>query len=558
MAVAGAGDVNGDGLDDVLVTSRDFGVFGPPEMPQGVRNGAVYVVFGKTDGEDVQSSALFASRGPGFAIVGTSDFTFVGFSAAGIGDVNGDARADIALNAVVAQGTVSGIFVVFGKDDGAAVSLSDVASGIGGFAVTEDAVDEDWVSAAGVGDVNGDGLADMAIGGVYSPRGELTVAANIGRVRVLLGRRDARSLTLTDLNADPSLGYALTGVAEGDNASAVEAAGDVNGDGVDDLLILAPTALRDASGAPAGTGDAGVTTEETPFSGMAYVLLGGRASPPPSLADIERGSAAGYAISSGVDVGLRGGATSGDIDADGFADLVFTMAPTPALESQVVFGSADLGSLQLAAPSERILRIEGNEEQRTNRVVASGADFNGDGLDDLLVGAYLYTPAPQLGGGAYLMFGYDARGTLNGRGPALLGDARPNVFELPSIPPILVRGGHGSDTLRASSKTPTVDLRARGRWESIEIVDVRGGGPHRVLLDEVALRRIPENQPGFAFSLTRTLTVLGDADDSVELEANGFGSRGGRDGRVVYAKDGVYYGLELSQEIAFEPFDPSQ
>jgi hypothetical protein len=198
-----------------------------------------------------------------------------------------------------------------------------------------------------------------------------------------------------------------------------------------------------------------------------------------------------------------------------------------------------------------VLTIEGNFPERSGPLVASGFDFNGDGFDDLLFGAGTY--GSSTAGGAYVALGWDVRGTLNGRGEAMIGDRNDNVFDLPALPPLLVRGGHGSDTLRAGSLTPVVDLRARGRWESIEVIDVRGGGAHRVLLDEVALRRIPENQQGFAFSLARRLTVLGDAEDTLELEATGFLPRGGNAGRTVYGKAGVYYGLEVSPEMTFVP-----
>jgi hypothetical protein len=98
-----------------------------------------------------------------------------------------------------------------------------------------------------------------------------------------------------------------------------------------------------------------------------------------------------------------------------------------------------------------------------------------------------------------------------------------------------------------------LDLTTPGRYQSIEVIDVRGRGPQRVRLDEAALRRLPQNHSGFAFSLARKLSVLGDAEDTLAFDLSGFAERGGSSGRVVYGKDGVYYGLEISQGLRVEP-----
>jgi hypothetical protein len=562
--VAPAGDVNGDGFDDVIVTSHGRGLARAEGVISGTPYGAAYVVFGKPDTNTLDISALLsAGGGVGFSILGSDQDAFVGYSAAGAGDVNGDGLADLIVSVPYLDLT-SGVFVIFGKSDSLAVSLSSVADGRAGFAVLGEPDGERLgFTVAGVGDVNGDGLDDIAFASSYQAPGDLLVR---GRVRVVLGRRDpAPSLSLASLDADPSLGYAITGAADGDLALDVQAGRDVNGDGLDDVLVAAQGASRSEPAAPADDADAGVTDDASspapPLAqspdGIVYVVQG-RSSPVDILlSDIERGDPAGFAISGSTPAGNVGASvSSGDIDADGHADVIVGTAPANRAEAYVVFGTPKPISVRLGlAPTEQALKIEGNVDEYAAARVASGADINGDGLDDLLVGAALYGGAgtPQLAGGAYVAFGWDVRGTLSGRGEAMLGDRSDNVFDLPALPPLLVRGGHGNDTLRAGSQTPVVDLRARGRWESIEVIDVRGGGPHRVLLDEVALRRIPENQQGFAFSLARRLTVLGDAEDTLELEATGFQPRGGNAGRTVYGKAGVYYGLELSPEMTLIP-----
>lgn len=554
-SVAGVGDVNGDGFDDVIISSQSRGLRVGGTIADS--HGAAYVVFGKPDASDVASSALDAAQGGGFVIQGSSAHFLAGFAVAPAGDVNGDGLADILVTSpyTIAVERVSAIFVVFGKIDGTAVSLDTLSSGASDRGVAFLAPEgELWgASATGLGDVNGDGLDDIAFGGSPSPTGD--AAQSAGRVRVVFGQRNFPSqISLADLDLSPGLSLLISEAALGDLADVVHRAGDVNGDGLDDVLISATNAIRRERLETADAGvDAGapVGLEGPNSDGMAYVVLGSSAPPAAvSLLPVERGGLGGFAIS-GSTTGIGVSLASGDVDADGHADVLVSTFPSfVEAGSYLVFGQPEPGAVRLDSGSpQQLLKIEGDVAERSGFVVATGADVNGDGLDDLLINAPGYRG--NTAGGAYLAFSWDMRGTLSGRGPALSGGRNDDVFELPVTPPILVRGGHGRDTLRAGARTPTVDLRARGRWESLEVIDVRGGGPHRVLLDEVALRRIPENEPGFAFSLVRKLTVLGDAEDRVELGATGFSPRGSNAGRAVYGKAGVYYGLEVSQAMAF-------
>ena len=107
-SVSSAGDVNGDGLADLIVgASRDD--------PNGSNSGASYVVFGNTDGTVVELSDVENGTG-GFVLNGVSGSDSSGFSVSSAGDVNGDGFADLIIGAYGADSSTGASFVVFGGD----------------------------------------------------------------------------------------------------------------------------------------------------------------------------------------------------------------------------------------------------------------------------------------------------------------------------------------------------------------------------------------------------------------------------------------------------------
>ena len=248
-SVNSAGDVNGDGVDDAIFGACGAGPGGRFDA------GSSYVVFGRgTPG----GGGFPARLGPsdldgmnGFQLDGVEPSDYSGTSVSSAGDINGDGVDDILVGAIEA-GDEGRCYVVFGRDHAtggsfpAVLDLSDL-DGVSGFRIDGPDGLTGW-SVALAGDVNDDGMDDIIIG---SPGGEGSAFVVFGRDAVTGGRFPA-ILPLAEL--DGSTGFRLNGMGgPGSIGSAVASAGDVNGDGVQDIII------GSSSANPYGRGGAGST-----------------------------------------------------------------------------------------------------------------------------------------------------------------------------------------------------------------------------------------------------------------------------------------------------------
>ncbi len=265
-SVATAGDVNGDGYDDVII--------GAPNFYNGeYREGRVFLFLGSASG-------LYAT--PTWTAESNQVYAYFGYSVATAGDVNGDGYADVIIGAYFFSNGESyegRAFVYLGGASGLSPTPAWTAESNQANAYFGNSV-------ASAGDVNGDGYDDVIVGAYFFSNGETYE----GRAFVYLGGASGLSPT-----------PAWTAEANQANAkfgTSVATAGDVNGDGYSDVIVGAPD----------------FSNGET-FEGRAFVYLGGASglSPTPAwTGESDKGDARfGFSV-----------ATAGDVNGDGLSDVI--------------------------------------------------------------------------------------------------------------------------------------------------------------------------------------------------------------------------------------------
>lgn len=330
-AVAGIGDLDGDGYDDVAV--------GAPEHDgAGAQGGAVYLFMG--GGHGVTAGRKLLPGPPG----STS-----GASLAGGGDVDGDGLSDLVTGGPDADG--HGLAWVLGDGDG-----SELAELVG-----SEVGDGDQLGAAvAMGDLDGDGYADVVVG---APEHD-ALGANAGAVWAFAGGAGGPS------SEGGRRILAPDGVAADAFGTSVAVLPDVHGDGFDDLGVGA--SKRDA-----------VVADQ----GAVYVLRGAAAGP--SSDDAARIDCPDEIGSSQFGISLVG---LGDLDGDGDGELLVGASGSSA--EGISGGAAYLfagGPAGPAAPhSDKLGGPEASGGFRFGRAVALAGDVNGNAMPDILVGAYRY------------------------------------------------------------------------------------------------------------------------------------------------------------------------
>ena len=334
-SVSSAGDTNADGFDDVIV--------GAPLYDNGLpEEGRILVFLGSGTGLDIN---------PQVTIDGGQAGGKIGWSVASLQDVNGDGFDDVAIGCPefsspeLAEGVV---FLLLGSANGPASTPSWLAD--------SDQVDANFgFSVAGAGDVNGDGKADLLVG---AP-GYGTVGGDEGRVYVYLdiqaGLAGPADMIIEGSQAGAEFGYS------------VDSAGDIDGDGLSEVIIGAPFYDVNLSG-----------------EGRAYAYRGsvfGLLTEPFWTADGTHDSANfGRSVSG-----------AGDVDRDGYAEVI---VGAPQFES----GQTSEGAVFVYAGSagglspNPVWHIESDQAgAEMGHSVDSAGDTNGDGYADVIFGAPFYT-----------------------------------------------------------------------------------------------------------------------------------------------------------------------
>jgi hypothetical protein len=357
--VNGVGDVNGDGFDDVIATAflSDRGA---------TDGGAAYVFHGPLSGSVSASTAdlTLLAEGAGDQLA----------DAEHLGDTNGDGTADLLVAAQFNDGAgvnAGAAYIVLSPATGE-VDLAD-----GAFRIDGADLSEEFGSALGSGDFNGDGLADVLVGARFAD----TAFADAGAVYLFEGPLDS---DLSNSDADAS----FLGAAAGDqlgNFASIADGGDLDGDGSHDIVL----------GASESAGDG--------FKrGSVYVHFGPTHTIGQSVSEADvifTGEQNSDKTGDSVD-GL------GDFDGDGFGDLVigsgFANAGTAnGGAAYLVLGPLESGNRSLLDSTARYTAEADNDRVR----VQSAGDVDGDGRTDLFIASQNNSAVGNQAGAVYLFLG---------------------------------------------------------------------------------------------------------------------------------------------------------
>ncbi len=446
-ALSGTGDINGDGMDDIAIGA-----------PGGYGVGETYVVFGATDlGNSGALNLATLSGADGFVANGLNAYDFCGYAVSSAGDINGDGDEDLIIGAPMAspggQTTAGECYVIFGGTNVGSTGSLNLASldGSNGFRLSAIAYDLSG-RAVSTGDINGDGTDDLIIGapttfmpgktfvvfgdsdvgasgnidlgalngtdgfvinniGMFAGTGASVAAADVnnddtddivigapgilpaGSAYVVLGHAGVGATGEIDLTAlDGTNGFRLNGVdMDSSCGRSVASAGDLNGDGAEDIIIGAPYANQ------------GGTTD-----GASYVVFGAAGIGASGSLDLAAlNGINGFTINGDAnDYSGRSVAAAGDLNNDGTDDVIVG-APTASSAGRcyVVFGHTDIGAagtLDLSTlDGTGGIELNAGAEDFAGRSAAVAGDINGDGADDIIIGA----PGDYTAGRAFVVFG---------------------------------------------------------------------------------------------------------------------------------------------------------
>lgn len=336
--VAFVGDINGDGLDDIALG----------DISKTIDNmtyaGITYVIFGskKPFSNSFDLSSLDGTNG--FVVKGTTAEQRIGNSVKGLGDINGDGIDDMIIVTEIRKE-----LVIYGsrKPFPKSLTINDIDGTNGFLIVPNGSVDE----AAGVGDINGDGISDFILG----------VPHWSGQTWVIFGRSSNFPATIDGTWLDGTKGFTVASYKASRPAYFVGSAGDINGDGLKDFII--------------GSWNDSCYDVNVPCTGhYSYVVFGKKTAFKPMIYPDSLNGSNGFAISNEGGDFLSFVGNVGDINGDGIDDLFS--------EKSIIFGSKSPFPVIF---QRKTLNGANGFTIPTTLGASPLGDLNSDGINDFLI-----------------------------------------------------------------------------------------------------------------------------------------------------------------------------
>ena len=463
ITTVSSADVNGDGFADLIIGAT---VANSDPYNNRTLGGVGYVVFGKGSAFSASIDLTTLNGTNGFKLNQDLGNTYSRWSAVPAGDVNGDGFADVITGGPPSNYNAFGgtAHVVYGKASGFAASVDlGALSAADGFTVFSTEAyypykgpgfgDTAGYSVASAGDINGDGFDDFLVGAPTT----YVISSYSGAAYLVYGKATGFPTAL-DLNTmSPTDGFRLDAIGPDDAAGrSVSSAGDVNGDGLADIIVTG------------GIGGYSATQ-------ASFVVFGSTAPFPEHFGLANLNGSNGFSV---TETGpINGGisvASAGDVNGDGLDDVIVS----DGSGNYVVFGKAS------GLPANiNVSALDGSNGFRLTGYagpVAGAGDLNGDGLADVAIGnntpsgSVVYGVLPNTAvsrtgtGASQNLVGGDLADTLSGLNgdDVLYGHGGNDTLD----------GGAGTDTAVYYGSAASYAISTNGSGVTT-VQDLRGGSP---------------------------------------------------------------------------------